>query len=534
MADVEGETEYLELEEIDFDEDIPIIGDVIPQDEVDIDIVVDENELFELGDRDDDENIHFEIPTLVSVDEEGLEHVKVESFVDDTTKKYPQRKRNSKTKKENPATLSESSTIVEKTLICRICSKMYQRKYAFLKHQAICVMKELEAGDAVVNENAKHTVIKDQNAFEAAGIRLVKEALDDVKKDKDLQNVEPGKKASDLAAMILSVDENELDEISKYFCNKMYMYVKYHKQMKTDYLATKFHNMALDDGNDNPFYQLIEKFFPDIQPLTMCHTYQYFLKHFLQKTLAFCIKPNDEVVDVRKIAMTKDEESTLRYVAGYLIFSLKRKLKGKTSSQARAVTALIEQLASKNDDDLGDRISLNDFTCHWVEQINRGGLMKITDDFYSFVKLMENLARIVLNKKTLIRYCGDDIRKVVIERFSTNVMLREKWNALAIGLRNKDLSQKVLAAIFWKWANLRIHTFIKNWLEIRKNELFKKGEEVTEKAAPAMRKLLKAKRRLKAGTKAKPTQSLAKNSAAKLAAKKTVQKYKRTNAKKKK
>eukprot|EP00111_Clytia_hemisphaerica_P007126 TCONS_00020712-protein len=257
----------------------------------------------------------------------------------------------------------------------------------------------------------------------------------------------------------------------------------------------------------------------------MCHTYQYFLKHFLQKTLAFCIKPNDEVVDVRKIAMTKDEESTLRYVAGYLIFS-------KTSSQARAVTALLEQLASKNDDDLGDRISLNDFTCHWVEQINRGGLMKITDDFYSFVKLMENLARIVLNKKTLIRYCGDDIRKVVIERFSTNVTLREKWNALAIGLRNKDLSQKVLAAIFWKWANLRIHTFIKNWLEIRKNEIFKKGEEVTEKAAPAMRKLLKAKRRLKAGTKAKPTQSLAKNSAAKLAAKKTVQKYKRTNAKK--
>jgi len=44
-----------------------------------IDIVVDENELFEHGDCDDDENIHFEIPTIVSVDEEGLEYVKAES-----------------------------------------------------------------------------------------------------------------------------------------------------------------------------------------------------------------------------------------------------------------------------------------------------------------------------------------------------------------------------------------------------------------------------------------------------------------------
>lgn len=228
----------------------------------------------------------------------------------------------------------------------------------------------------------------------------------------------------------------------------MYLYVKFHKKMKADYLSAKFHNMALDDGNDNPFFQLIEKFFPDVQPSSMCHVYQYFLKHFLQKTLAFCIKPNNKMTDIRKIAMTQDEESTLRYVAGFIIFSLKKKLKGKTSSQAKAVLALLEQLASKNDDDLGDQITLNDFTCHWVDQINRGGLLKITDDFYAFVELIENLARVVLNKDMLIRYCGDDLRKIVIERFKQNILLQEKWDSLTIGLRNRALAHQILSAIF--------------------------------------------------------------------------------------
>ncbi len=369
--------------------------------------------------------------------------------------------------------------------------------------------------------------------MEAEGINLVKDSLKCVQTDKDLQDGDPGRAASILAGRMLSIDESELNDIASHFCNKMFLYVKFHKQMKSDYLAVKFHNMALDDGNDNPFYQFIDKFFPDTPSLTLAHTHQYFLKHFLQKTLEFCIKPKDETIDIRQIAMNRDEESTLRYVAGYLIFSLKKKLKGKTSSQAKAVVTLLEQLASKNDEELGDKISLNDFTFHWVDQINRGGLMKITDDFYAFVKLMENLARIVLNKNALVRYCGDDLRKVVVDRFSNNVILREKWNSLSIGLRNRDMAQSILSSIFWKWANLRIHAFIKHWLEIRRVELFKRGEEVAEKSAPAMRKVLKAKRRLKA-VNLTPTKSSVRSSSAKLAAKKTVEKYKKTYGKRKK
>ena len=352
-----------------------------------------------------------------------------------------------------------------------------------------------------------------------------------IKNDKDLQDCEPGKTVSKLAEMMHEIDKNELKDISNYYCNKMYLYVKFHKKMKADYLSQKFHSMALDDGDNNPFYKFIEKFFPSTKHSTMCHVYQYFLKHFLQKTLSFCIKPNESMVDVRKIMMNRDEESTLRYVSGFLVFSLKRKMRGKRSSQARAVTALLEQLASKHDDDLGDQISLEDFTCHWIDQINRGGLMKVTDDFYAFIKLMENLARVILNKDTLVRYCGDDLRQVVIDRFDQNVLLREKWNALTVGLRNKELANQILTAIFWKWANLRIHAFIKHWLELRRNELFKKGEEVAEKAAPAMRKALKAKRRLKVGNKSTPIK--AKNSK-NLAAKKTLEKYKKNVAKKKK
>uniref|UniRef100_A0A7M5VA38 Uncharacterized protein n=1 Tax=Clytia hemisphaerica TaxID=252671 RepID=A0A7M5VA38_9CNID len=96
------ETEYLGLEEIDFDEDIPIVGDIFPADDIDSDVIVEENELYEHGENDNDENIDFEIPTIVSVDEEGVENVKEESFDEDTTstdeakKKYPKRARKTK------------------------------------------------------------------------------------------------------------------------------------------------------------------------------------------------------------------------------------------------------------------------------------------------------------------------------------------------------------------------------------------------------------------------------------------------------
>ena len=119
MADIfeVPETEYLELEEIDFDEDIPIVGDILPADDIDSDVIVDENELYEHGENDDDENIHFEIPTIVSVDEEGVEFVKEESFDDDTTstdkakKKYPQRSRKPKSNDITPTTTTSSEEL---------------------------------------------------------------------------------------------------------------------------------------------------------------------------------------------------------------------------------------------------------------------------------------------------------------------------------------------------------------------------------------------------------------------------------------
>ena len=140
------EIEYLELEEIDFDEDIPIIGEVIPPDTDAPDVVVDENELFEHGDCDYDENIDFEIPTIVSVDEEGIEHVKGENPEPpstNSTKKYPQRIQKDKAitnskSKSNRSKKPPAPPKTDKTLICRICSKMYQREYAFYKHQTSC------------------------------------------------------------------------------------------------------------------------------------------------------------------------------------------------------------------------------------------------------------------------------------------------------------------------------------------------------------------------------------------------------------
>ena len=316
-----------------------------------------------------------------------------------------------------------------------------------------------------------------------------------VRDDPILKIQEPGLSVSKFAEMMLTVEPAEMGDMGHYFCDKMYKMVKFHKELKSEALFHNMHQMSLDV--DNPFFRFTTNFFPDVSSETAGHVFQFFLKYFLKKTLEFCMPPKENFVDVRKISMTKDEEATLRYVAGFVVFSLKKRLKAKNSPQTKATINLFNQLTTKEDENLNENVSVKDYTSHWVDQVNRGGLLIVGDEFYAFIKLMENLARLILNKNLLVRYCGDDIRKVIVDRFSKNRILQDKWSNLSSTLRNKELGLKILRSIFWKWANLRAHAFVKNWIEIRRLTLYKKGHEVSEKAEPAMRKTLRAKRKVK-------------------------------------
>ena len=137
----------------------------------------------------------------------------------------------------------------------------------------------------------------------------------------------------------------------------------------------------------------------------------------------------------------------MRYVAGYIVFSLKKKVERKTSPESKAILLLLNQF-SKCDSHLDEKVSLLEYTSHWVDQVNRRGLVIVNDQFYAFIKLLEHLTRVLMNKNLFIKYCGEDLRKILIELFKNSGAIQDNWSDLTAELRNKDLGKKVLQAIF--------------------------------------------------------------------------------------
>ena len=118
MIDEDIMINELNLDEIDFDEDIPVDKDLFSEEESEGGIYVEEDDVF---DSNADDLVLVEIPKLVFVDDEGIQHI-------ETSEERP----------AVPSTLKDKNTVGPKPFSCSICSKNYSRESAHKKHENIC------------------------------------------------------------------------------------------------------------------------------------------------------------------------------------------------------------------------------------------------------------------------------------------------------------------------------------------------------------------------------------------------------------
>ena len=77
---------------------------------------------------------------------------------------------------------------------------------------------------------------------------------------------------------------------------------------------------------------------------------------------------------------TEDEETIIRYAAGYVALKLLNK-------HERDMPEYVECLSTMSD--AGDGSSLSEYTCKWTRLVNRGGLYEINDMCYSLFREIE-------------------------------------------------------------------------------------------------------------------------------------------------
>ena len=112
--------------------------------------------------------------------------------------------------------------------------------------------------------------------------------------------------------------------------------------------------------------------------------YGSLLDVFLQKSLQSENKLRCKQVSLEAAGesypLSQDEEERTWYIAGYITFSLKNFMKGKKLVEAVATRQMLSYWGRNRDIEF-DKASLYEHTREWVDRVNRGGLIEVTDDY---------------------------------------------------------------------------------------------------------------------------------------------------------
>ena len=84
-----------------------------------------------------------------------------------------------------------------------------------------------------------------------------------------------------------------------------------------------------------------------------------------------------------------------------------------------------------------------EYTKTWVDHVNHGGLLLISDMFCMFVWGIEDGVRKVLTIIFLIAYCGENVEKVIPENINANPFIQKLWDRLTKDVCNKHFTEKL-------------------------------------------------------------------------------------------
>ena len=90
----------------------------------------------------------------------------------------------------------------------------------------------------------------------------------------------------------------------------------------------------------------------------------------------------------------------------YIVFALKKKytLLSKSAKLKLVAIAALQLLGTFIKGQISKVHNFLDFVHRWVEQVNRGGLVEVIDEFYVCIRSIENPVYKTLNIKLIRRY----------------------------------------------------------------------------------------------------------------------------------
>ena len=169
----------------------------------------------------------------------------------------------------------------------------------------------------------------------------------------------------------------------------------------------------------------------------------------------------------------------IRYIAGFVPFSLIKKYKKMKSEQGKNYASLLKVWQVNNEETIIAPSFLT-YTVTWLNLQNRGGLFKVNDDVFRFFLSMEKVSGRLLRKDQLRTMSSTNVSETMMEQLQANNHVTA-WDNIT---STCTFSTKTLfVAVLKKWINIWINAFVKaiNILTKKKKQASKKGEKSLRK-----------------------------------------------------
>ena len=188
------------------------------------------------------------------------------------------------------------------------------------------------------------------------------------------------------------------------------------------------------------------------------------LTALLKKTAPIPIVTTSNRESVSVHELTYEEENALRYVGGYVIKTLWKKEKQED------ILATLKLITNEDDDDAPADSE------EWVCTIDRGGLIRITEEFYLTLCSIEYAIRQLLKTSSPIKEFAFEINEDCEVQF--------QWCMASVRM-SEDIAHLLLEKIINTWITIRGYSFVNTIIEQYKQE----NKKTTQKSKALRRKL---------------------------------------------
>lgn len=226
---------------------------------------------------------------------------------------------------------------------------------------------------------------------------------------------------------------------------------------------SKYHELRTSDAFQSRWIQFLRASSLCAEPLFYQQVSVHIFSELVKEAKKLAAAPLPEEVP----AMTYEQENALRYTGGYIVRALRKKNKKDES-----VLQDLKELCNE-DDDMEPAESEE-----WLCSIDRGGLIRVTEDMYQALLAIECITK-TFYQKSLAHKMDDSYKEKVIDGVIDASEVQLKWT-LASSSMQEENRELILEQIVTQWVTIRGFSFTKSILEKYKKET-KKG---TQKAKP--------------------------------------------------